>query len=97
MQVPLDSKATAPARYRVRLHFAELKCDRAGERVFDIRVQGKVRWRTFDPFAAAGGRLRAVVLKARGVRAQRELVIEFAPRAGAPLLAGLEILREDAR
>jgi beta-galactosidase len=47
-------------RYKVTLRFEEPSASAAGERVFDVEVNGKPVLSHFDIFAAAGGRLRAI-------------------------------------
>ncbi len=64
-------------RYRVTLHFAELDDVAAGERLFDIQLQGKTVLKGFDPVAAAGGLNRAVVQVFESIRADRALDIRF--------------------
>ncbi len=51
----------AGARYRVRLHFAELLWRTSGKRRFNVLIQGRRVLHDFDIVAAAGGPLRAVV------------------------------------
>ncbi len=84
--------------YRVLLHFAEIRGAAAGERVFDIQLQGKTVVTKFDPVAAAGGPNRAVVQTFEGVLADRALDIRFVHSAdtGAtarpPILSAVEVL-----
>lgn len=47
--------------YRVRLHFAETYWTQAGQRVFNVAINGVSSLSNFDIFAAAGGANRAVV------------------------------------
>jgi hypothetical protein len=51
----------AGAPYTVRLHFAELFDTGAGQRLFDVVLQGSAILTRFDIFAAAGGQDKAVV------------------------------------
>jgi hypothetical protein len=62
----------------VRLHFAEGVVAAAGRRPFDVFVNGGRVLYTFDVFAAAGGRFRAVVREALVVAdAQGRIVLSF--------------------
>ena len=84
-------------RYRVTLHFAELDDVAAGERIFDIQLQGKTVLKGFDPVVAAGGSNRAAVKIFEGIRADRALDIRFftVDRSGTilpPILSAVEVL-----
>lgn len=52
---------TPLAPYQVRLHFAENTWTAAGQRVFNMLLNGKTVLTDFDVFAAAGGANKAVV------------------------------------
>ena len=87
-------------RYRVTLHFAELDDVAAGERIFDIQLQGKTVLKGFDPVAAAGGLNRAVVQVFEGIRADRALDIRFitVDHSGIilpPILSAVEVLLDE--
>ena len=88
------------ALYRVRLVFADPQNSRPGQRVFDIKLQGKQVLEDFDIVEAAGGRNRAVVKQFDGVKVSDKLVIELLPKTDpaklsqAPILHGVEILRD---
>jgi hypothetical protein len=81
-----------PGEFRVRLCFAEPAPAAAGTRVFDVLLGGKRVLEAFDVAAAAGGALRGVVREFREAVGDGRLRIEFQPRAGAPLLCGLELI-----
>ncbi len=86
-----------PRAYTVRLYFAELEGKRPGERVFDVRVQGRSALRRFDIARAAGGPNREVVKELRGVKVRDDLVIELKPASGSsapPLLSAVELAAE---
>ncbi|MFT5467636.1 MAG: outer membrane protein assembly factor BamB [Verrucomicrobiales bacterium] len=82
---------TPPRNYTVRLHFAEFDDLAPGDRVFDVRVQGKTALANFDVVSAAAGRRTAVVREIQGVSAIDELTIELEPKSGSPILSGIEI------
>jgi outer membrane protein assembly factor BamB len=97
---PILVQTTQPTtkRYRVLLHFAELSGAAAGERIFDIQIQGKTVEKNFDPVAAAGRPSQAVVLTFEGILADRVLDVRFvrhdesATAVKPPILSALEVL-----
>jgi len=89
------------ARYTVRLTFADPDNDRAGQRVFDIKIQDKAALSGFDIVKEAGGRNRALVKEFKGVLIKDRLELRFVPvessepsAATVPLLCGIEVVRE---
>src|SRR5262249_32661267 len=52
---------TPGASYTVRLHFAEIFWTSAGQRVFNVAINGQQVLSNFDIFATAGGKDKAVV------------------------------------
>jgi len=86
-----------PRTLSVRLHFAELEQVRRGERVFDVKLQGKVVLKSFDVIRAAGGRNRAIVRQFDGIVASGAVVLELIPKAkaltasSAPVISGIEV------
>jgi len=79
-------------RYTVRLHFAELGGKDAGERVFDVRLEGLAVLEGFDIAQATGGANRPVVREFKNVVIEGELDLELVPRRGLTLLAGVELI-----
>jgi len=82
--VPVSLGAPNPPRarrYTVRFHFAEPDDVKPGERVFDVKLQGKVILKDFDVVKEAGGRRRALVKEFKGVEARNTMTLEMAPRA----------------
>ena len=96
----VDDRAVVTDRYTVRLHFAEPDDVRAGQRVFDVALQGEVVAPDVDIFKEAGGRNRALVKEFRDVLAERELLIELRAKTGTdaretvPILSGVEVLKQ---
>ncbi len=94
--------ADPPAQrsFAVCLHFAEIDDVEAGERMFDVALQGKTVLRDFDVSKQAGGRNIALVKEFRGVKASNQVLIELnAPSRGAdgkpaPMLSAVEITEE---
>jgi hypothetical protein len=54
------SGLTPGSAYTVRLHFAEIWWDNAGQRVFNVAINGTQLLANFDIFAAAGGKFIAI-------------------------------------
>jgi hypothetical protein len=80
----------------VRLVFAEPEPLREGERVFDVRLQGKPALAKFDILKEAGGIHRGVVREFRGIAVSEALEIELVPAGPQPpLLCGLELIAEN--
>jgi len=98
--VALDEGLHEAEQYTVRLHFAEPDDVCAGQRMFDIALQGSVVARDVDIFKEAGGRNRALVKEFRNVSAQRELVLDLRAKTAAdtretvPILSGVEVLKQ---
>ncbi|HUU91592.1 MAG TPA: PQQ-binding-like beta-propeller repeat protein, partial [Phycisphaerae bacterium] len=98
--IVVPEAGAAPKTLSVRLHFAELDDTGPGERVFDVRLQGKTVLKDFDVVKAAGGRGRAVVKQFDGVVVSGALALELAPKAKevtastAPILSGIEVTAE---
>jgi hypothetical protein len=74
----------------------------AGERVFGIRMQGETVLEQVDIARETGGARRALVKEFTGIKAEREIVLEFTTPDGdlsghsAPVLSAIEILEEEA-
>ncbi len=84
--------------YTVRLHFAEIFGDGAGQRVENIEINDKTVLPNFDTFAAAGGANKAVVKQfdnitpdAGGVISIRITAVKGSPDQNAKI-SGIEIL-----
>ena len=85
---------TAGGHYTVRLHFAELTWTAAGQRKFNVALNGTNVLAGFDIFAAAGAQNKAIVEQFTAVaNTAGQIVIAFT-QAGAdnPEVNGIEIL-----
>jgi beta-galactosidase len=80
-------------RYKITLKFEE-PAAAAGERVFDIFVNGKAVLKRFDIVTAAGGTLRALDKSVQAKAQDGALLIEFKPVKGQALVAALSITPE---
>ncbi len=89
--------------FTVRLYLMEPDGAAVGERVFDIHMQGDTVLRNVDIAAETGGARKALVKEFSGIRAGRELTIEFTAKgevktdSTVPVLSAVEILEERAR
>jgi fibronectin type 3 domain-containing protein len=85
---------TAGTSYTVRLHFAELYFPAAGDRQFNVAINGTTVLTNFDIFATAGANYTAVVEQYTATaNSSGDMVIAFT--AGAkdqPMVEGIEIL-----
>ena len=95
LRKPRESVASGERAYTVRLVFAEPEDIRAGQRVFDVKLQGREVLPSLDIVKQAGGAMRGIVREFRGVKAAEALEIEFVPRsAKPPLVCGVELIAE---
>jgi hypothetical protein len=95
LDIPVQAKDAAPTTYTVRLMFAALEGDKPGQRVFDVKLGGKVVLKAFDPATRQG----AVVEEFANIPATGVLTVELTPAEPGKetALCGLEILRTDAK
>ena len=87
-----------PRLYTVRLIFVEPDRMPAGQRLFDVALQGKTVCDRLDVSSEAGGPNRMVVKEFHGVRAGAALTIQLTPSEDAvvpaPVLCGIEVIWE---
>ena len=85
---------TAGASYKVRLHFAELYFSKAGQRVFNVAINGTSVLTNFDIVAAAGGPNIAVVEPfATTASSSGQIVVKLTNgSADQPKISGIEVL-----
>ncbi|QDU93602.1 outer membrane protein assembly factor BamB family protein [Lignipirellula cremea] len=81
--------------FTVRLVFAEPLPDAAaGDRTFDVALNGKPVLTDFDISTAACGGRQVVVREFEHIQAGERLNIGFTAKNGLPLICGVEIVRE---
>jgi len=98
--LPLVDAATSPdgKRYSVRLGFAAPPGDEAGQRVFDVKIDGRTVLESFD-VAREAGAAEIAIWKEFDVDAGRFLTIDLVTKSASreaktlPLLNGVEIRR----
>jgi hypothetical protein len=85
--------------YTVRLHFAEFTFTQAGQRRFDVEIEGNPQLQNFDIFAAAFARYRAVVRSFTVNVVDGVLEIEFLhlPGGSDPTVMGIEVVSNEAK
>ncbi|WP_158942838.1 malectin domain-containing carbohydrate-binding protein [Granulicella sp. S190] len=88
------SSLTPGATYPVKLHFAEIQDTAAGQREFNVALNGVQVLSNFDIFAAAGGEFMAVERAFTTTASSGgTIAIQFGSgAAGSPLVSGVEIL-----
>jgi len=79
-------------KYKVTLRFAEPTASAAGERVFDVSVNGKRVLKQLDVFAAAGGKLKGIEKTAQASARGGALLIDFAPAKGQAIVSSIAVL-----
>lgn len=95
ISIPVLGKDDAPAKYAVRLHFADLR-EAASATDMTVRLTSGGESRQVDvqlPTPATGA-IEPKVAEVRGFTVTGDLEIGFTGKAGKPLLSGLEIVRE---
>ncbi len=83
--------------FTVRLSFADPEHGDAGERVFDIALNGQTTVEGYDIAKAAGGRMRGTTLEFENVAVDGTLEVGLVPRKGQPVLCGMELVLEGER
>ncbi len=87
-------KNLKPGSYTVRLYFAEPKNIQAGERLFDVTLQGKKVLADFDVTKQSGGKMRAIVKEFSGISSNGELNISLHAIKGKAIISGFELIAE---
>ena len=88
------NQLTAGAAYRVRLHFAEIYWDAAGQRLFNVKINGQQVLTNFDIRAEAGAKNKALVKEFTATaNAQGKLVLEFVSVVNNAKVSGIEVIR----
>jgi hypothetical protein len=94
--LPLGAKGP----YTVRLLFAAVDGEKAGQRVFDVKLQGRAVLAGFDVATESGGALKAVVKEFKAVQGGESLILELVPKgptpdpASMPIISGIELIAE---
>ncbi len=98
--IPVTTPADGRGVYTVRLGFSALPGDRPGQRVFDVKLNGKVVHKDFDIVEVAGAAGRAVWTE-HTLSLDDHLILDLVARSEEPgleqmpLISGLELRREE--
>lgn len=84
--------AVANGTYTVGLLFAEIVATAAGQRVFNVHINGTQVLTNFDVFAAAGGANTAVTRAFNIGVSGGTLTIDFVHVVGDPMISAIEVL-----
>jgi hypothetical protein len=82
LRVELAPGGSRGGRYRVALHFCELR-DNEGEATFDVVLQGETVLASLNVREQSGGTYRPLVREFT-VEAAEQLTLDLVPRRGAP-------------
>ena len=98
IQVPVvlgkGEEIPANRTYTVRLSFVEPDEAEAGQRRFDVLIQGKLVQENLDIVKEAGAARRILVKEFKGVSADRDVTIAFKSKSGQTLISGVEVIAE---
>jgi outer membrane protein assembly factor BamB len=93
-----DRWIDGPRNYTVRLGFAAPIGDIKGQRVFDIKLQGKIVQRDFDIVKAAGKTSKPLIKEWHGIEVTNKLKIELVPKTsgqnGNSIICSIEAVIE---
>jgi outer membrane protein assembly factor BamB len=95
--LPADTRvsdANEMLPYTVRLYFAEPGNAKPNERVFSIRLQGKMVLQDLDIVKSAAGPMRGIVREFRRIKAGPTLELMLTERSGLTALSGIELSLE---
>jgi len=81
--------------YKVTLFFAEPDNINAGDRIFNVYVQGEKVLEDFDIVQESGGYRRVLRKEFNNIKVTGSLYIDFAESISEPVISGIEIILED--
>jgi hypothetical protein len=85
---------SAGAPYLVRLHFAEIYWTSAGQRIFNVSINGSPVLTNFDIFASAGAANKAVIKEClTTANSSGQITLGFSTVVNAAKVSGLELLK----
>ena len=95
LEITLSREEDVPqTTYKVNLYFSELEGKQAGERVFDVKIQGSSVLENFDIMAQTGKNDKEIIKTFSGISAGKTLKIEMIPEKGNTILSGIELIEE---
>ncbi|MGC9004077.1 MAG: glycoside hydrolase family 97 catalytic domain-containing protein [bacterium] len=82
--------------YGVKLIFAELIYDKAGARVFDVKIQGKTVLKNYDVYSKAGGKDKGIAEIFRDIKVDDGILqIDFISKKDRAIVNVIEIFSEE--
>ena len=87
--------------FTVRLHFAEIDGAQAGQRVFDVAIQGETVLADLDILKEARGRNTALIKEFSGIEGGDQILIQLTPKGAPddakmlPVISGVQITEEE--
>ena len=91
----VDPSELVEHSHTVRLYFSEPEDIDVGKRVFDVQLNGKTVDEGLDVIHLANAPRSTIVREYKNVMLAKLLTIQLNPRAGQPLLNGVEIIRDE--
>jgi hypothetical protein len=83
---------TPGATYRIRLHFSEIYFSSAGQRIFDVSINGVLVADDLDIYAAAGGANKAyIVSQTATANSSGDIIVGFVALKDSAKISGVEI------
>jgi hypothetical protein len=82
----------AGGTYTVRLHFAEIYWSSAGQRVFNVSINGQQVLSNFDIYAAAGGKYKAIVKEFTATATNGQIAIVYSTLRDNAKSSGIELV-----
>ncbi|MGF1582033.1 MAG: PQQ-binding-like beta-propeller repeat protein [Gemmataceae bacterium] len=99
--LPLLGKKDQPAKYTVRLFFADIEGqNKLGQRRFDVKLQGKTVLKNFDPANALEEGQTVVIREFENITVRSDLAITLVPSVDnptddqMPILNAIEVVRQ---
>lgn len=98
--IPVTTPEAGVFTYRVRLGFSALPGDKPGQRIFDVRLNGKAVLEGFDIMADAG-KPDCATWKEFTLSVEKDLTLEMVSKTGTasldamPLISAVQILRTE--
>ncbi|MBA4389141.1 MAG: hypothetical protein C0404_14305 [Verrucomicrobia bacterium] len=78
--------------HTVKLYFAETEGATAGQRVFDVKIQGQTVLTDFDIAQQAGGADKAVIRVFNGIAGLDRMTVDLVPKTGVPIISAIELI-----
>jgi outer membrane protein assembly factor BamB len=94
VSVALAKEGAVARDYAVTLYFAEIGGMKAGERAFDVAIQGERALQGLDIVKGAGGPNRVMAMEFRDVAVTDELTVTLRAVRGETLLCGIKAVAE---